>query len=863
MRTQPERGPLQELALGTDDAVGAKHTQGATGHMSMDKPPVIMSVALLALLGTACLPELTPPQPWVPTPTVEPTGTVEPSSSQTPSPTLPHTQETATLGPTSTLAPTPTQAPTPTGTPEPTPTATVNPNVDLDFDGYTTLQGDCDPRDPTIYPGALETPFDGIDSNCNGVQDQADVLVGARLNEGGDARYGRLDDLQGFVLGEEEGEVFVTSTCRIRHIKDGVVNTIAGTGFCGAPGDPPTEGLIALETDIDMIGPMALDTQTDRLYLASDCAIWALHLRDGTLHRVAGTGVCGAPIPGSSVTTSPIQDIAAISFDPTFRWLYVALNGISTNYNQAAVMRFDPSLQSAAYWDHIAGEDEAFPWQGCVSHDEAEIATEASLCDISAMHVEPGGDPIYLGVAWGGSAEVVEISEGELQRIVGTGIFDFTNPEEPNPKLINLYGVTSLTLDQSNNLFLLDQQIDGNVLLKVNLSSSYAEWLNYGDGNSCYASLFPNSLKLDDFCIDNGIGLSLDPWHDTGLWIADSQAANIWHIDLDTQITNHSFGARIGFSQEGNFDESLIGRPTGIDVFQHPQTGVVSTHIATDVIGAVYSFTGNELQLMAGDPLLLSPQTPTSSEGEDALEVSFEDVTAVAVSSPDTQYIAADNKLYRIEDNRAYLLVGEGLGSDGDGSISEDVGYISDMVLSADLSQLYLAATYQHAILSVSLQDGQAVAVSRLIGTGVPGVPQDAQLGLETQLTEPTDLDLIDGKLLISMDYSTQLYSYEDGYIYYHGPELSKRFGFFSARSDSEIYFRTCDGELWRRWNDLDIRIAGRTGDTRSFFDEAPSDTVHLYESCNRGNPTPIRVLPNGNIVAVEHFRSLLRLFIQ
>jgi hypothetical protein len=38
---------------------------------------------------------------------------------------------------------------------------------DEDGDGYTVLQ-ECNDHDPTVYPGAPEVRFDGIDQDCNG-----------------------------------------------------------------------------------------------------------------------------------------------------------------------------------------------------------------------------------------------------------------------------------------------------------------------------------------------------------------------------------------------------------------------------------------------------------------------------------------------------------------------------------------------------------------------------------------------------------------------------------------------------------------------------------------------------------------------
>jgi len=42
---------------------------------------------------------------------------------------------------------------------------------DTDGDGYTTLEGDCDDTDSSIYPGATEIAGDGIDQDCNGVDE--------------------------------------------------------------------------------------------------------------------------------------------------------------------------------------------------------------------------------------------------------------------------------------------------------------------------------------------------------------------------------------------------------------------------------------------------------------------------------------------------------------------------------------------------------------------------------------------------------------------------------------------------------------------------------------------------------------------
>ena len=42
---------------------------------------------------------------------------------------------------------------------------------DNDGDGYSEADGDCDDTNADIYPGAPETPGDGVDSNCDGNDD--------------------------------------------------------------------------------------------------------------------------------------------------------------------------------------------------------------------------------------------------------------------------------------------------------------------------------------------------------------------------------------------------------------------------------------------------------------------------------------------------------------------------------------------------------------------------------------------------------------------------------------------------------------------------------------------------------------------
>jgi len=78
------------------------------------------------------------------------------------------------------------------------------PDDDADYDGSPDEE-DCDPADPTVYPGAPDAPADGVDADCDGT-DPAQPFVGAWEVTSLNALYSTYDVI---VPGSTEGRLVI------------------------------------------------------------------------------------------------------------------------------------------------------------------------------------------------------------------------------------------------------------------------------------------------------------------------------------------------------------------------------------------------------------------------------------------------------------------------------------------------------------------------------------------------------------------------------------------------------------------------------------------------------------------------------
>lgn len=224
--------------------------------------------------------------------------------------------------------------------------ATCDNPDDLDGDGVTSAEGDCDDSNDTIYPTAPER-CDARDNDCDGSVDEgvnclgtiatvAGTGVAGYAGDGGPATQAQLTSPVGLAIAPDGTYYFAdTMTCVVRRVgPDGVISTFAGTGIKGYSGD----GGPATAAELGYPNGVALDG-LGRL-LIGEFANAAVRRVDtnGIIQTVAGTGVRGYAGDGGPATRAQLSYPNFLAVMPdnsfyisdayTYRIRYVGTDGI-------------------------------------------------------------------------------------------------------------------------------------------------------------------------------------------------------------------------------------------------------------------------------------------------------------------------------------------------------------------------------------------------------------------------------------------------------------------------------------------------------------------------------------------------------
>lgn len=194
-----------------------------------------------------------------------------------------------------------------------TPDDTADTDGDLDDDGYTPEEGDCDDTDFRVRPGLPEVDGDGKDNDCDGRVDEAwsGFTVG-RVDDDGAGSLIVLD-----TIGREDDTIRLSDGCyplSVDHLGDGwAVNAdyanvamVDPDGACTVIGDFSDAevyefGLWGIATHVDgtvlatTVGALSA-VSTDGT--VTELASWVVDLEDIDAHEFAATSVAVDPATG-------------------------------------------------------------------------------------------------------------------------------------------------------------------------------------------------------------------------------------------------------------------------------------------------------------------------------------------------------------------------------------------------------------------------------------------------------------------------------------------------------------------------------------------------------------------------------------
>lgn len=209
------------------------------------------------------------------------------------------------------------------------------PNEDSDGDTYLLCQ-DCNDADPAIFPGAPDSLLDSLDSNCNGMIDQIDLVVGA-LDESGEPLIGiPTDGAQAIgsplsyprhIALDSSGTLFIADEqsqfgAIIYRVQGGVITRIAGGGETSSHCD---EGAIATDCYFYGFGGLTVSPRDE---------VWFTHRGGYAVYRLDGDGIVHvmAGIPGQAAQSDESVDGEVATQTPIHTPYGIAVSGENNFY---------------------------------------------------------------------------------------------------------------------------------------------------------------------------------------------------------------------------------------------------------------------------------------------------------------------------------------------------------------------------------------------------------------------------------------------------------------------------------------------------------------------------------------------------
>jgi hypothetical protein len=288
-------------------------------------------------------------------------------------------------------------------------------DVDVDGDGWTAQNGDCDDSDPNVYPGAAPDCSGGKDNNCNKIPDSQETLD--LDGDGATACGGDCDDADP----TRSPDYVEVAGDNIDNDCDGTVDNAGGCD-CGAGVNAPQSFELCLGSGVTVATGGAAAAQGVRqsaygaiqprqgcgFYTLSSGKAWSTSVQIGSDmgtngNPVSQTGCFVCTTAGSTTWEHPGPDgccESASENDPS--WLKLTVK-VPKN---AQGFKFDFIFLSAEYpeWVHSAYNDTFYA-----------VLKSTALPKVQNISFDAKGQPLTVNNGW------FENPSSPTQSISGTG----------------------------------------------------------------------------------------------------------------------------------------------------------------------------------------------------------------------------------------------------------------------------------------------------------------------------------------------------------------------------------------------------------------------------------------------------------
>jgi hypothetical protein len=245
----------------------------------------------------------------------------------------------------------------------PDPVDTADTDGDLDDDGYTPEEGDCDDTDVRVSPARDEIVGDGKDNDCDGRVDEDFAGVSVAWNNGaGESSILKID-----LLGRLDSELELSEPCYptwIGELPDGAwalnngytslaISDSAGNCTDIADFSDTDYGLWGITTSPD--GRIFLTT-VDKLYEAAqdgtltELASWTVDFEDVSKHEAAITGLAYNPATKTLGLFDYFGGFATWNETEGFKLL------IKGDWSNPLLVGFAGAVQEGKDWFYLAGD---------------------------------------------------------------------------------------------------------------------------------------------------------------------------------------------------------------------------------------------------------------------------------------------------------------------------------------------------------------------------------------------------------------------------------------------------------------------------------------------------------------------------